>query len=448
MEMSVVDQALEQVRERLAANDLVGAIAIIEALRPPDQAEVFSDLPPEQQETLLPQLSVPDAADILEELEDEDAAELASRLHPEALADILDEMEPDEAADLLGDLEPPQMMDVLSRMEDAEEIRPLLLHRDETAGGLMTSEFLALRTRMTVREALNTVRRWDGEADLAYLFVVDRDDRLQGVVSLFHLIRANPEARLDTLMDPDVIYIHTGADQEECARLMSRYDLSALPVVDADRRLRGVITWDDLVEVLEDEATEDFERFGGTLPLGKPYLDTGAFEIARRRFGWLLLLFITETFTGTVLRHFEKELDAVVALAYFVPLLIGTGGNAGTQCTSTIIRALALGDITFRDALRVWWHEVRVGFLLGLGMATVAFLRALTWGSGDALATTVALSILVIVVWANFMGSFLPLLASKFKIDPAVISGPAMTTLVDATGLMIYLVLAKHILHL
>lgn len=446
MEMRLVDQALEQVRERLAANDLAGAIAIIEALRPPDQAEVFGDLPPEQQETLLPQLSVPDAADILEELEEEDAAELARKLPPEALASILDEMEPDEAADLLGDLEPPQALAALSRMEDADEVRPLLLHRDETAGGLMTSEFMALRTNMTVAEALRAVRRWAPGVDTAYLFVVDHRDRLQGVVSLFQLLKADLNTRVETLMDRDVIYVHTEADQEECARLMARYDLSALPVVDAERHLVGVITVDDLVEVLQDEATEDFERFGGALPLGKPYLDTGAFEIARRRFGWLLLLFITETFTGTVLRHFEKELDAVVALAYFVPLLIGTGGNAGTQCTSTIIRALALGDISFKDALRVWWHEVRVGFLLGLGMAAVAFLRALTWGSGDALAMTVALSILVIVVWANFMGSFLPLLASRFRIDPAVVSGPAMTTLVDATGLLIYLTLAKHIL--
>jgi len=446
MEMRLVDQALEQVRERLAANDLAGAIAIIEALRPPDQAEVFSDLPPEQQETLLPQLSVPDAADILEELEEEDAAELASKLSPEALAPILDEMEPDEAADLLGDLEPPQALAALSHMEDADEVRPLLLHRDETAGGLMTSEFMALRTHMTVGEALRAVRRWAPGVDTAYLFVVDDRDRLQGVVSLFQLLKADLHARVETLMDRDVIHVHTEADQEECARLMARYDLSALPVVDAERHLVGVITVDDLVEVLQEEATEDFERFGGALPLGKPYLDTSAFEIARRRFGWLLLLFITETFTGTVLRHFEKELDAVVALAYFVPLLIGTGGNAGTQCTSTIIRALALGDITFQDALRVWWHEVRVGFLLGLGMAAAAFLRALSWKSGSALSMTVGLSILVIVVWANFMGSLLPLLAARLKIDPAVVSGPAMTTLVDATGLLIYLTLAKQIL--
>lgn len=446
MEMNLVDQALERVRERLAANDLAGAIAIIEALRPPDQAEVFGDLPPEQQETLLPQLSIPDAADILEELEEEEAAELASKLSPDDLAPILDEMEPDEAADLLGDLEPPQALAALSRMEDAEEVRPLLLHRDETAGGLMTSEFMALRTGMTVREALNAVRRWAPGTDTAYLFIVDEQDRLQGVVSLFQLLKADLSTPVDMLMDPDVIYVHTEADQEECARLMARYDLSALPVVDAENHLVGVITVDDLVEVLEDEATEDFERFGGALPLGKPYLDTSALEIARRRLGWLLLLFVTETFTGTVLRHFEKELDAVVALAYFVPLLIGTGGNAGTQTTSTIIRALALGDITSKDALRVWWHEVRVGFFLGLGFAAIAFLRALTWGSGDALAMAVALSILVIVVWANFMGSFLPLLASRFKVDPAVISGPAMTTLVDATGLLIYLTLAKHIL--
>lgn len=187
---------------------------------------------------------------------------------------------------------------------------------------------------------------------------------------------------------------------------------------------------------------------GGAQPLGRSYLDTSIFRVARTRIGWLLLLFITESLTGTVLRHFEEELQAVVALAFFVPLLIGTGGNAGSQTTSTIIRALAVGDIDLGDALRALWHELRAGILLGLGMASVAYLRALTWGTTSDLALSVSLAILTIVVWANILGAVLPLLAARLRVDPTVVSGPVMSTLVDATGLFIYFTIAQIILQI
>jgi magnesium transporter len=229
---------------------------------------------------------------------------------------------------------------------------------------------------------------------------------------------------------------------------MARYDLLALPVVDPDNVLIGVITVDNLVDVLEEETTEDIQRLGGAQPLERSYLDTGVLIVTRKRVGWLLLLFLTETLTGSVLRYFEGELQSVVALAFFVPLLIGTGGNAGSQTTSTIIRALAIGDIDLGDALRAFWHEFRAGLLLGIAMAGVAYVRALTWGSSPALALTVALSILTIVIWANGLGSLLPILAARLRIDPTVVSGPVMSTLVDATGLFIYFTIARVILRL
>jgi magnesium transporter len=250
------------------------------------------------------------------------------------------------------------------------------------------------------------------------------------------------------IMDTDVISVKAGTDQEECARLMSRYDLLALPVVDDQNILLGVIAIDDVIDVLEEEATEDIQRFGGAEPLDTSYLNTSVFAITRKRVSWLLLLFVTESLTGTVLRHFEDELQAAVALAFFVPLLIGTGGNAGSQTTSTIIRALAVGDITLRDAWWAFWHELRTGILLGLCMGVVAYLRALTWGTGQPLAITVSIAIFTIVVWANTLGSLLPLLAAQFNIDPTVVSGPAMSTLVDATGLFIYFTIAGLILGL
>jgi magnesium transporter len=447
MEIHVLDDVLARLRAALERDDLSGATAIIEALRPPDQADLFAGLDEEDQVTLLPELNPADSADILEELDDAEAAELVATLPTDALIRIVDEMEPDEAADLLGDIHPQRAQAVLAGLEDPDEVRPLLLHPDDSAGGLMTSEFLALRRLMTAAEAIQAIHAWKPAAEIVYyLFVVDGHGRLCGVVNLRQLIVAEPSTPIVEIMDPEVISVRVGTDQEDCARLMSRYDLLALPVVDAGNVLMGVITIDDLVDVLEEEATEDIQRLGGTQPLDRPYLDTSIFTITRKRIGWLLLLFVTETLTGSVLRHFEHELQSAVALSFFVPLLIGTGGNAGSQTTSTIIRALATGDVGLADALRALWHELRAGLLLGIGMAAIAYARALTWGSTQALALTVSLAILAIVVWANGLGSLLPLLAARLRIDPAIVSGPVMSTLVDATGLFIYFTMARLIL--
>ncbi len=449
MQTPVLDTVLAHLRAALENDDLGEAAAIIEALRPPDQADLFAELDDEHQIALLPTLDPADSADILEELADEEAAELVEGLATETVIRIVDEMEPDEAADLLGDIQPEKAQVVLDGLEDADELRPLLLHPDDSAGGLMTSEFLVLRQRMTAAEAIQSIRSWKPEAEtIYYLFVVDQQGRLRGVVSLRRLVTADPATPIVQIMDPKVISVPAGTDQEECARLMARYDLLALPVVDSGDVLLGVITVDDLIDVLEEETTEDIQRLGGAEPLGRSYLDSDVFTVTRKRVGWLLLLFVTGTLTGSVLRFFEDDLKSVVALMFFVPLLIGTGGNAGSQTTSTIIRALAVGDIDFGDAARTLWHELRTGILLGVLMAVAAYVRAITWGTTQALAATVSLAVLAIVVWANGMGAILPLLATKLRIDPALVSGPLMSTLVDATGLLIYFLMARLILGL
>ena len=313
MQAFILDDVLARLRAALERDDVAGATAILEALRPPDQAEIFSELEDHEQVALLPELDPADSADILEKLHDQEAAELVATLPPEAVIRIVDKMEPDEAADLLGDIAPTQAEAVLSGLEDAEEVRPLLLHPDDSAGGLMSSEFLALRRRMTAREAIEAIRQWKPEAEeIYYLFVLDRHGILVGVVSLRQLVIVEPDMRLEEIMDREVISVRAGADQEECARLISRYDLLALPVVDPAGRLLGVVTVDDVVDVLVDEATEDIQRLGGAQPLERPYLDTGALTIARKRVGWLLLLFLTATLTGSVMRLFEHELQAVV----------------------------------------------------------------------------------------------------------------------------------------
>lgn len=443
MLQTTLDHVLVQVRTRLAQNDLAGAVTLIEALRPPDQADLFAELQEAEQAALLPLLAPRDSADILEELEDDEAARLVDSLAVADLARIVEEMEPDEAADLLAELDEAQVSTILSRLEDPDEVRPLLVHPQDSAGGLMTSSHLALRRRMTVADALAAIRTLEPDSEEIYhLFVVDQSGRLVGEVTFRQLVMAHPATLLQDIMDTDVISVPVGVDQEEVARLVARYDLLALPVVDNGGLLVGVITVDDVIDVLVSEATEDIQRLGASEPLDKPYLETTALTVFRKRIGWLLLLFLTETLTGTVLRHFEEELATVVSLAFFIPLLIGTGGNAGSQTTSTIIRALAIGELEKKHLLKPLWHETQVGFLLGLGMAIIAYFRALLWQTGSGVALTVAVAIFVIVLWANILGSVLPLLAHKLKVDPTVVSGPAMTTLVDATGLFIYFTVA------
>ncbi len=447
MAIQDITPILERVREALTQNNLEAALRYIKNLRSPDQADVLEHLEDEEQALILQKLSPEESADILEEMEEEEAADLADAIPLEGLARIIDEMEPDEAADFLGDISPEVARSLLARLEDAAEIRPLLIHPDDSAGGLMTSEFLVLLEDMTCAEALLSIRQWNPEQDdISYFFVVGQERHLRGVVSLLKLVSCSPGTRVREIMDPDVISVRVGADQEEAARIMARYDLLALPVINAEQQIVGVITIDDVIDVLEEEATEDIQRMGGAEPLDQPYLLTSVFEVFRKRIGWLLLLFVTESLTGTVLRHFESELAQVVALSFFIPLLIGTGGNAGSQTTSTIIRALAIGEVELRDALHAFWHELRIGFFLGLAMGTIGYGRALLWGSPPELALTVAVALFTIVIWANGLGSLLPLAATAIKIDPTVVSGPVMSTLVDATGLFIYLTVARMII--
>ncbi|HDN79984.1 MAG: magnesium transporter [Chloroflexi bacterium] len=449
LEEKIVNEALRQVKAHLETGDWEGAIAVLESLRPPDQADVFTGLPRKDQERLLPRMDVEDSADIMEQLEDEDAVELASRLKVENLARILDEMEPDDAADLIGDLSPERAAEAIAAMKEPEDILPLLQYPDETAGGRMTPLPITLNAKMTVEEALNYVRLYAPDSDIIYyLFVVDDEGKLVGVVSLRQLLVASPYELVENIMDRDVIYVHHFTDQEECARLISRYDLLALPVVDDEMHLLGMITVDDLMDVMEEEATEDIHRLAGSEPLKEPYLTAKVFSIVRKRIGWLLLLFLAELYTGTVLRHFHRELSQAIALSYFIPLLIGTGGNAGSQAATTVIRAMALKEVKFRDAPKVLFKEISLGFLLGLVIGIVGFIRAISWGSEIALSITVGVTMATIIVWANIVGSFLPMLAARLGLDPAVLSAPFVTTLVDGTGLFIYLSIAKIILGL
>jgi magnesium transporter len=449
MEPVILDEVLAQVRAALGSNDVKTASSIIESLRPADQADLFWDLTETEQATLLPEINPADAADIFEELYDPDVAEVAVQLPLATLVRIVDEMEPDEAADLLDDLDPRQADAILAQLEAAHQIKPLIAFPDDTAGGLMTSSYVALQRRMTAAQAISALRVWHpDEETIYYLFVTDRLKRLVGVVNLRQLIVTPPQTPVAKFMATDVIYVTADTDQEVCADLMQRYDLLALPVVDDSMHLLGIITIDDLVDVIQAEASEDIQRLGGSEPLDRAYLDTSIFNITRKRIGWLFLLFGTATLTAGVMNAYQLVLESAVALAIFIPMLIGTGGNAGSQTTSTIIRALAVGDVEWRDAWRVWLHEFGVGAVMGLVMGLVALGLSFYWLDDTGIALTVALSILAIVIWSTSAGSLLPLIAERLNIDPTVISGPAMSTIVDATGLLIYFNVARIVLQL
>jgi magnesium transporter len=441
LEQIDIDTILAQVRTALASGDWQRAAALVESLRPPDQADLFGELPEVEQDQLLPRLEVEDSADILEELEEFDAAEVASRLGPKMLARIVDEMEPDEAADLLGDIPADQAARVLSAMEDAAEVRPLLIHADESAGGLMTSADVTLRAEQTVEEAISHLRRVSPDSEAVYyLFVVNQAAQLVGVVSLRQLVISRPSTRVADVMDPNVFYVDAAADQEEAARLMSRYDLLALPVVDKQGRLLGVITHDDLVEVLEEEATEDIYRLGG-VPDDRP-ADASIGSALRTRLPWLMLNLVTAMASATVLSLFESTIAQVAALAAFFPVVAGVSGSAGTQTLTIIVRGLALGEMEPRDGLRALGRESLVGVANGLALGLLVGVVALMWKGTAMLGVVVGVATLLNMIGAAVAGVLVPLGMQVLKFDPALASPILVTTVSDALGYLIYLGLA------
>jgi magnesium transporter len=450
MEQAEFLQVQTHIRQALNAGRFSEAVHQLSELHPADRADLFFRLDPDLQVALIEHFDILVTAEILEELSDEAARDTAEGLSTERLADVLDQMDPDDAADVLGDLSPAKAALALAEMEEADEVIPLLSHPDETAGGLMTTDYIILRRRTTAGEAIEFLRQVGPEAETPYyLYVVDREGRLIGIVGLRDLIVAAPQTPVEQFMDPDVVVIRTGADQEEAARTMAHYDLAVLPVVDEGGLLQGVITYDDVIDVLEDEATEDVLNLAaieaGAIS-SRPYWSLRIPEVVRSRFVWLLVLFVGQTLTTSVLRRYQSEMQSAISLSFFVPLLIGTGGNAGSQTVTTVIRAIALDEVRTRDVLRVLWREVRAGALLGLLLSLVAYSWVLLSGLTSELALIVAGTVFFITIWANLVGAAIPLLASRIGVDPTVMSAPLISTLVDATGLLIYFTIAILIL--
>jgi len=379
---------------------------------------------------------------------------------------ILEQLEPDRAAGILDGLSADERTDIIQQMSQHArrrvlpklrpivrvEVEHLLEYPAHTAGGIMTTEFVRLDPTMTVGDALRHIRAVARDKESIYAcYVLEPGSwRLLGAVSLRDLVMAELQSLVGEVMRRNPITVAALEDRESVAHKMAKYNLLAVPVLEPSGRVVGFVTVDDVIDVLIEEQTEDIMRMAAVEPgaLDRPYFDNSIARVVRKRVGWLLLLFVAETFTGTVLRYFESELAAVVALSFFIPLLIGTGGNAGSQTVTTIIRGIALGEIRVRQAWRVLGRETSTGATIGVLIAVVAFARALLWGSSMALALTVSISVLAICAWSTTIGSLIPLMAHRLRIDPAVLSAPLIATLVDATGLVIYFSIAKVILHL
>jgi magnesium transporter len=417
-----------------------------------DIAEFLGELEAEQQAVVFRLLPKELAAEVFTYLEDsEDQEKLIGALSDKELREVLDELYLDDTVDIIEDM-PANVVSRILRNTDVStrsQINQLLNYPKDSAGSLMTTEFIYLHPDATVEESFARIRKVGLDKETVYTCYVTRNRVLVGVVTVKTLLLSPYEARIGDIMETNLISVKTHEDKEDVAQLFSKYDLSALPVVDGEERLVGIITFDDVMDVMEEEATEDIEKMAAIVPTDKPYFQTGVVETWKHRIPWLLLLMVSATFTGTILGIFEDALAVVPALTLFIPMLMDTGGNSGSQASVTVIRAMSLGDIEFSDWFLVIWKEFRVAALCASTLAVVVFAKVMLIDrKGAAVALVVTLTIFVTIIAAKLVGCTLPMLAKRLGFDPAVMASPFITTVVDALSLLIYFAIATHIMKL
>lgn len=431
-----------------------------EEMHPADLADVAEALPEAQVRAFLEALPRDRAAAVLEYLDEDLRTQVLEELPAEEAAEIVAEMDPDERADALEELDQETADDILQELEPAEkaETERLLQYDPYTAGGLMTTEFVAVEETLTIEESLRAVRAMAraGRREAMYtIYTVDSTGRLRGVLSLRELLAAPEGSRISELAWSEVVSVTPETPQEEVSQVTSNYDLVALPVVDRDKRLLGVVTVDDVIDVIQEEQTEDAQKFGGMEALEEPYMQITLWQNVRKRGGWLAVLAVSEMLTASVMARYEGELGRVILLSQFIPLIMSSGGNSGSQATSLIIRAMALGEVTLRDWTRVIVRELPAGLILGLMLGTLAALRISAWellGLYDygphhlLLALTVGITLVGIVTIGSLTGSMLPFVLKRFGFDPASASAPFVATLVDVSAISIYFSMAYLLL--
>ncbi len=424
-----------------------------EEMHPADLADVAEAIPREMVPLLLAALPKDRAADVLEYMNEELRTEVLEEMTATQAASLMSAMTPDDRADVLEELEEDHADDILAEIpaEARRETEQLLAYDPESAGGIMTTEFVSVSASMTVEEALAAVRalaRAGRKEAMHAIYVTDPQGRLQGVMSIRELLAAAEGARVAAIAWEEVVTVPPASDRSEVARVVREYDLVAVPVVDENNRILGVVTVDDVLDAMVEEQTEDVQRLGAVQPLEEPYFQAGFWSLARKRGGWLVLLFIEEMFTGTALRHYQGVLESVTALMFFVPLIISSGGNSGSQSATLITRALAVGDVKIGDVVRVLSREIGQGVVLGLFLGTIGFFRALMWGNGVPVATVISLTLVAVVVIGTIVGAMLPLVFTKVGFDPAIASSPFVASLVDVAGIIVYFRIAIWLLHL
>jgi len=440
-----IDNAQEHVLALLKAGKLDEAAIFLGNLHPADGAEIIIELESEQQAAMVERLQASDLADVFAQMYEEDMAEVAQHLDTEDLADVLDEMEPDAAADLLGELEPQEAADVLEQMEEAAPIAALLNYPDDTAGGIMNLPPPSLRRYMTVTEAVDFLRQHYRDAtEMVYLYVLDRYGRLIGVVNLRAFILAEPTQTIEGIMNRDVISVRVSMDQEEAAQILSRYDLLAVPVVDAEDKLVGIITIDDVVDVLEEEATEDIYRLAQISENSEIF--SPILRSIRNRQPWLMVNLGTAFLASAVVSMFDNTLAQAAWLAAFMPIVAGQGGNAGTQTLTIVVRSLALGEITIRDAWSALWHELRIGVANGISIGILVGIISWVWKGNPTLGLVIGVAMLGNMVIAAFAGVVVPMLLKWLRVDPALASAVFVTTFTDCLGFILFLGLATYFL--
>ena len=401
---------------------------VFRALSKETAADAFSYLPPEIQEKLITTITDKEASAIIDELAVDDAV------------DALDELPANVVKRLLQHTSP----------ETRQLINQFLNYPETSAGSIMTAEFVHLKKEMTVEEAFARIRKVGLDSETVYTcYVTDANRRIEGVVTVRELFLASLDTLIGDIMDTDVIYAYASDNQEDVAQTISRYDFLSLPIVDQEQRLVGIVTVDDIIDVIQEENTEDFEKMAAMFPSQKTYLKTGIIEMARNRVVWLLVLMISAMFTGGILGRYEHAYTLMPILVTFIPMLMDTGGNSGSQSSTMVIRGIALGEISEGDLPVILWKELRVSLCVGGTLAIVNFLRMLIMGSGDIwVKMNVCLALMITVVIANAIGGVLPMLAKKVKQDPAIMASPMITTIVDACSLIIYFNLARILLGL
>ena len=440
----------EALRELLERRDYHALRAMLEGENAVDVAESVAALPPEGAVVVFRTLPKELAAEVFSNLPPETQQIIIQSATDQELSAIVEELYVDDAVDMLEELPANVVKRVLksARPETRRLINQYLNYPESSVGSIMTAEFTDLRRTMTVAEAIAHIRHTGADSESIYTcYVTDRCRRLEGVVTLRELLLAEDERQVADLMETDVITAGTTEDQEEAVARMMRYDLLSLPVVDGEERLVGIVTVDDVMDVMEEEATEDFEKMAAMAPSEKPYLRTGVFTLARHRILWLLVLMISGMITGGILGRYEAAFAAMPLLVTFIPMLTDTGGNAGSQSSTLVIRGMAVGEIALGDFGRVLWKELRVSVLVGVVLSGVNFARLLlTYPGNVGVALTVTLALFVTVVLAKTVGGVLPMAAKLCRADPAIMAAPLITTIVDAISLVVYFQIASALL--